>query len=195
MVLAASSAVVAPLLLYVLLPLVASTQPLQVDAMKIVFTLLVTQLAPLGLGLAVRYARPSLAEKLLRPANLLCSILTLATLALVLVVYAPLLAEIRLRAYLAMTLLLAASFIAGWIFGGPGKEQRKALMLTTSLRNVGVGLVIVTGTFSETAAVTAVVVYGIFEILGSLAVAMALGISGRTSVEHYTGCDNLKVIP
>ena len=48
-------------------------------------------------------------------------------------------------------------------------------MLTTSLRNVGVGLVIVTGSFGGTAAVTAVVVYGIFEIVGSLALASICG--------------------
>jgi BASS family bile acid:Na+ symporter len=47
------------------------------------------------------------------------------------------------------------------------------LALTTSLRNVGVGLVIVTGNFGGTAAVTAVLAYGIFEIVGSLLLALA----------------------
>ena len=54
----------------------------------------------------------------------------------------------------------------------PGSDNRRALALTTSLRNVGVGLVIVTGNFGGTAAVTAVLAYGIFEIVGSLLLAL-----------------------
>jgi BASS family bile acid:Na+ symporter len=48
-------------------------------------------------------------------------------------------------------------------------------MLTTSLRNVGVALVIATGNFGGTAAVTAVLAYGIFEIVCSLLLAVACG--------------------
>jgi len=173
--LAGSSAFVAPILLYLLMPLMSASESLRVDAAKIIVTLLVTQLAPLCLGLALRHWLPTLANKLLKPASLLSALLNLATFVLVLFAYYPLLAEIRLRAYLGMSALLAASFAAGWLLGGPGSGHRKALMLTTSLRNVGVGLVIVTGSFGGTAAVTAVVVYGIFEIVGSLLLALACG--------------------
>jgi BASS family bile acid:Na+ symporter len=47
--------------------------------------------------------------------------------------------------------------------------------LTTSLRNVGLGLVIVTGNFGGTPAVSAALAYGIVEVLGSLAVALWWG--------------------
>jgi hypothetical protein len=43
------------------------------------------------------------------------------------------------------------------------------------LRNVGVGLVIATGNFPGTAAVTSTLVFGIFEIIGSLLLAWAWG--------------------
>jgi BASS family bile acid:Na+ symporter len=46
------------------------------------------------------------------------------------------------------------------------------MTLTTSLRNVGVGLVIATGAFAGTAAVTAAVAYGLFEVVGSLLLAL-----------------------
>jgi BASS family bile acid:Na+ symporter len=173
--LAGSSAIAAPVLLYLLLPLMSGNATLQVDAAKIVVTLLVTQLAPLCLGLGVRHWLPGLASRLQRPANLLSAILNLATIGIVLVVYFPLMAEIRLRGYVAMSALLAASWAAGWLLGGPGSDNRKALMLTTSLRNVGGGLVIVTSNFGGTAAVTAVLAYGIFEIIGSLLLALACG--------------------
>jgi bile acid:Na+ symporter, BASS family len=174
-ILAGSSAIAAPVLLYLLLPLVSGSAALEVDAAKIVGTLLVTQLAPLCLGLGVRRWLPGLASRLLRPANLLSAVLNLAAMGTVLVVYFPLLAAIRLRGYVAMSALLVASLAAGWLLGGPGSDNRRALALTTSLRNVGVGLVIVTSNFGGTAAVTAVLAYGIFEIVGSLLLALACG--------------------
>ena len=173
--LAGSSAIAGPVLLYLLLPLMSGSASLQVDAGQIVATLLATQLAPLCLGLGVRHWLPRLANGLQRPANLLSAILNLATLGVVLVVYFPLMAEIRLRGYVGMLALLVASWAAGWLLGGPGADNRRALALTTSLRNVGVGLVIATSNFGGTAAVTAVLAYGIFEIVGSLLLALAWG--------------------
>ena len=134
--LAGSSAVAAPLLLSILLRIVSTNELLQIDATKIVVMLLVTQLAPLCLGLALRQCLPRLASRLSKPARLVSLILSLATFGLVLFVYFPLLAEIRLLAYLGMTVLLAASFVVGWLLGGPGNGNRKALTRTTSLRNV-----------------------------------------------------------
>jgi BASS family bile acid:Na+ symporter len=174
-VLAGSSALAAPLLLYFLLPLISASESLHVDAAKIIATLLATQLAPLCLGLGVRHWLPGLANRLQRPANVLSAILNLATIGIVLVVYFPLLAAIRLRGYVGMLALLVTSWAAGWLLGGPGSDNRKALALTTSLRNVGVGLVIATSNLSGTAAVTAVLAYGIFEIVGSLLLALAWG--------------------
>jgi BASS family bile acid:Na+ symporter len=171
--LAGSSAIAAPVLLYLLLQLMSGSQSLQVDAVKIVVTLLVTQLVPLCLGLGIRHWLPGLASRLQRPAHFLSAVLNLATMGTILVVYFPLLAAIRLRGYVAMSALLVASWAAGWLLGGPGSDTRRALALTTSLRNVGVGLVIVTSNFGGTAAVTAVLAYGIFEVVGSLLLALA----------------------
>jgi BASS family bile acid:Na+ symporter len=71
-----------------------------------------------------------------------------------------------------MCALLIASLAAGWLLGGPGRENRKAMTLTTSLRNVGVGLVIATGSFPGTPALTATLAYGLIEIFGSLLLAL-----------------------
>jgi BASS family bile acid:Na+ symporter len=49
------------------------------------------------------------------------------------------------------------------------------MTLTTSLRNVGVGLMIATASFPGTAAVTAVVVYGMMELAGSALLAVWWG--------------------
>src|SRR5262245_50283883 len=171
-ILAGSSAVLAPVLLAVLLPLVAGEEPLSVDAAKILITLLVTQLVPLAVGIAIRRFRPALAERLKKPAGLLSKVLNLALIALILVTQFHLLAAIRPLAYVGMVVLLVASWAAGWVLGGSTTEQRRATTLTTSLRNVGVGLIIATGTFAGTPAVTAVTVYGLLGILGTVLLAV-----------------------
>src|SRR5262249_46422732 len=178
--LAGSSSVGAPVLLYFLLPMMQGNQTLaasdakatlEIDAIKIVVTLLVTQLLPLGAGLGVRQSWPVLADKLQRPANLLSAVLNLATVGVILVAQFQLLMEIRLRAWVGMSALFIVSWAAGWLLGGPEPGIRKAMTLTTSLRNVGVGLVIAAGSFAGTPAVPAALVYGLFEVVGSLLLA------------------------
>jgi BASS family bile acid:Na+ symporter len=172
LLLAASSAILAPLLLQLLLPIVGGSEALQVDGLKIAGTLLLTQLLPLCAGLCVRHWKSRFADKLQKPAALVSASLGLLVVGTILFVHFHLLMEIPLRGYLGMSALLVASWVAGWLLGGWGRETRKAVSLTTSLRNVGVGLVIATGNFAGTAAVTATVVYGIVEILGSLLLAL-----------------------
>src|SRR5205814_821123 len=111
-ILASSSALAAPVLLHFLLPLLSGRETLQVDAGKIVVTLLATQLAPLCVGLAVRHGCPGLAAKLQKPANLVSAILNLMLFGVILAIYYPLLAEIRLRGYVGMLALLIASWVA-----------------------------------------------------------------------------------
>lgn len=180
--LAGSSAVASPLLLRLLLPWLSGNGTLQVDAVKIVATLVLTQLLPLCVGLCVNHWWPHLAERLQKPANLLSAVLSLFTVGLILVVQFPLLAEIGLRAWVGMSVLLMATWVSGWLLGGPGSDNRKAMALTTSLRNVGVGLVLATANFPGTAAVIAVLAYGIFEILGSLLLAVAWGRRAATLI-------------
>ena len=55
------------------------------------------------------------------------------------------------------------------------------MMLTTSLRNVGVGLVIANGAFAGTPALTAVLAYGLLEVCGSLLVAFCARSTPRSN--------------
>jgi BASS family bile acid:Na+ symporter len=172
-ILAGSSAILAPVLLVCLLPLVSGSEPLKVDAVGIVITLLVTQLVPLGVGVAVRQWRPALASRLLKPGQQVSKVLNLAAVGLIVAARFGTFAEIRPRGFIGMLVLLIASWAAGWLLGGPGRGDRRAMALTTSLRNVGVGLVIATGSFAGTSAVAATLVYGLFEVIGSLLLALA----------------------
>jgi BASS family bile acid:Na+ symporter len=170
-ILAGSSAIVSPLLLQMLLPWVAGGEAVRIDLVGMLVALLVTQLLPLLVGLLVKHRRPQLADRLLSPFELVGKVLNLGVAALILTSQFHMLTEIRVRGFAGMLILLAASLVIGWLAGGSGSDDRRTLALTTALRNVGLGLVIVTANFSGTPAVSAALAYGIVEVFGSLLVA------------------------
>lgn len=174
-ILAGSSAIVSPLLLQVLLPQVSGGEAPRIDLMGMLAALIITQLLPLLVGLLMKHRRPQLADRLLRPFDLIGKLLNLSVAGLILGTQFHMLTEIRIRGFVGMLILLAASLVIGWLAGGPGSDDRRTMALTTSLRNVGVGLVIVTANFSGTPAVSAALAYGIVEVLGSLLVALWWG--------------------
>jgi BASS family bile acid:Na+ symporter len=180
-VLAGSSAIVSPLLLRLLLPHVAGGEAPRIDVTAMVSALLVTQLLPLLLGLLVRHRRPQLAERLQAPFELVSKILNLTVAGLILSTQFHMLTEIRARGFVGMLLLLLASLVIGWLAGGSTTQGRRTMALTTALRNVGVGLVIVTGNFAGTPAVSAALAYGIVEVLGSLLLAFWWGRTSASS--------------
>jgi BASS family bile acid:Na+ symporter len=171
-ILAGSSAIVSPLLLTALMPWLAGGSVARIDLAGMVGALLVTQLLPLLVGLLVRHWRPQLADRLAGPLELISKVLNLGVVGLILASQFQMLADIRLRGFAGMLLLLAGSLLIGWLAGGSKRDSRKTMALTTALRNVGVGLVIVTGNFAGTPAVSAALAYGIVEVLGSLLVAL-----------------------
>jgi bile acid:Na+ symporter, BASS family len=171
-ILAGSSAIISPLLLTVLMPWLVGGSATRIDLPGMVGALLVTQLLPLLLGLLVKHWRPQLADKLTGPLELVSKVLNLAVIGLILATQFGMLADIRLRGFAGMLLLLGGSLLIGWLAGGSKPESRRTMALTTALRNVGLGLVIVTGNFAGTPAVSAALAYGIVEVLGSLLVAL-----------------------
>lgn len=173
--LAATSAIISPLLLQLLLPIFAGDRPLSVDAIKIIRTLLVVQLLPISVGLYIRYKRPVLADRLLKPATALSKLLNLALILAVLSVQLPMLARIRPTGYAGMILLIGASAAVGWLAGGARSDNRKALAIATSVRNVGVSLVIATASFSGTPAIAATTAFALVQTGFMALVAIAWG--------------------
>ena len=173
--LAGSSAVVAPLLLGMLLPIAAGGATVEVDVARLVGTLLLTQLLPLAAGIGVRGFRPALADRLASPANRLSKLLNLAAILLILATQFRTFLDIRPAAFGGMLLLLFASIAAGWLLGGSSVKERQTMALATSLRNIGASMVIAAGSFPGTPALTAVLAYAMIELLGSLALAVWWG--------------------
>lgn len=174
-ILAGLSAVLAPALLGPLLAILAPDTELNVDYLTIARVLLITQLIPLGIGLAIHQWAPRLTGWLVRPVGLLANLLLLGAAALILATQYPMLGAIRFRGWIGMGILLLASLGIGWLCGGPGRPTRRALAVTTGLRNAAVALVIVNSNFPDTPAVTAVIAYAFLCIFGTLAFAVAIG--------------------
>lgn len=84
---------------------------------------------------------------------------------------------------LANVLLLTVVARAGMLvlllvslgIGGPGRIARRTLALTTGVRNAAVALVIASGNFAGTPAMTAVVACSLVSIFGTLGCAILLG--------------------
>ena len=82
---------------------------------------------------------------------------------------------VPMRGYLGMLVLVLVGVRAGWVLGGPGRANRTAMTMATSVRNVGVSLVIATGSFAGTKAVTAATAFAIFQTLVMGLVALGWG--------------------
>jgi bile acid:Na+ symporter, BASS family len=174
-VLAASSAILAPILLSFLLPLMARGANLKIDTFKIVTTLLMTQILPLGIGMLVHSRLQKHAAKLRQRANLLSAVLSHVVFALIISLQYKTLAEIRWVGFVGLILLILLCLTAGWIVGGQVIGIRRAVSLTTAARNVGVALVIATASFPDSAAVTAVIVVAIFQTVLLTLISLSMG--------------------
>jgi BASS family bile acid:Na+ symporter len=174
-ILAGSSAVLAPLLLQWLLPFVTGGPTARVDAGRIVRTLALVQFLPLCVGLGVAARRPAWAQRLRKPLGQLSAFLNVSLLTIILAAQFHMLAAIRVRGYVGMLALLAASAVAGWLLGARGGAERKTLAITTAVRNVGVGLVIAGGSFPGTPAVTFTTAYALLQTVVTALVVAAIG--------------------
>ena len=101
-ILGASSALLAPLLLSLLMPLIARGHDLKIDTVKIVATLLMSQLLPLAIGLVFRSKRQHLAQRLVKPLNALTGILSVVVFTLIIALQYRTLFDIRTRGYIGI---------------------------------------------------------------------------------------------
>jgi BASS family bile acid:Na+ symporter len=173
-ILAGLSALLSPALLGLIMPRLFPAGDLHIDYLVIVKTLLISQMLPLGIGLSIHRFAPSLASRVAKPVGLIGNLLLAIVVALILVREYESLASIRFRGWAGTALLLASTIAIGWVCGGPERATRKALAVTTAVRNAAVALVIVSGNFAGTAAVTAVVAYALVSIFVTLGIAFLL---------------------
>ncbi len=177
------SAFVAPAMLYWLLPVVSGDGNLEINALRIVSTLLISQIVPLCVGLAVRHRNLALATKLQGPANRLGTLLNVVAIGADSYRSIPDFAAIRLKGFVGIFLLVAAATSIGSFPGGPGSDNRKAMGLTSGSRDVGVSPVVVTSSYSDTVAVTSALACAMFRTILLALIATLCNRGERRSAE------------
>jgi bile acid:Na+ symporter, BASS family len=171
--LAVELAIFLPLLSIVTVPLTAAwvlpaSAEAQIPVARFALTLVLFQLVPLLLGIAVGGRLPALAARLGRSLQI---VFFLAVIGL-LIVIAPSLAHNVSVVYgsngmWAMLCLSLLSMAVGWLLGGPAREDRRVLGIGTTLRNIGLAALIATTSFRGTEVAAAVLTYLVIQMIVS----------------------------
>jgi bile acid:Na+ symporter, BASS family len=83
----------------------------------------------------------------------------------------------------AIVVLILASWIVGWLLGGPEIENRKVLAISSSMRNVGVCLPIANNYFSGTDVSTPMLAFSGLMIPMNMVFAFAVAWASRDATE------------
>jgi bile acid:Na+ symporter, BASS family len=144
-----ATAVTAPLLLPVWARVLSALYPVElaIPSRRIVLALLPTVFAPLALGFGVRAISSRVAAALARVTDVLFRVGLAVLMSSLLLQGAPILLEVRLRAYLAVVILTIGEAWLGYWAGGPKLEDRRTTSLAAALGNPALVLAVVTESY------------------------------------------------
>ncbi len=170
--LAAGLTAVYPLLSVVLTPLAAQgalwllshRDPVRLNLLTSLGVLAATISLPLAVGVFLRHRVPALAQRLLRPVEILSEATGAASLTLVTISEFRSITDLGWRAWVAMAIGFELSLALGWILGGSVRGARQVVALGTSNRNIALALLVAFQSFSGTPVVSAVVGNGLLLI-------------------------------
>jgi BASS family bile acid:Na+ symporter len=151
------SALLTPLAAQGALWMLAHTGPVRLDLLTSLGVLAATISLPLTLGVFVRHRSPMLAQRLLRPVEVISEALGAASLSLVTVMEFRSITDLGWRSWVAMAVGFELSLLAGWALGGPSRGTRQVVALGTSNRNIALALLVALQNFSGTPVVSGVV--------------------------------------
>jgi bile acid:Na+ symporter, BASS family len=124
--------------------------PVAMKAWPIARLALVTILAPLAAGMALRQLNPAIALRIAQPIARTAGALLLICVVPVLITQTPeILAVIGNGTIAAIVAFLLVGLAAGHLLGGPDPHDRAVLALATATRHPGIALAIVASNFPE----------------------------------------------
>lgn len=166
-VVAILSVVLTPLILGLALP--KSEAGVQVDPMQIVQTLMTVQLIPIGIGMTICQLSPGWAEKLLKFVPRIGQIGLLAGVGLLMASQSEHILSISLLTYLVIALLVVGClFIGDWMLVGKSESKRRALAVSTALRNIPLAFLIASTSFPDSAVGPVTLVFSVLTMLLSV---------------------------
>jgi bile acid:Na+ symporter, BASS family len=143
-----------------------------INILPIVWSLVLFQLVPLLVGLAIRHQSALLAKRLLHPVRMISDILFVALIVMVVSKNFEVLFSVGWLSLAAMVLFIVVTLVSGWGIGGFETRTRKALTLTTASRNLALVLLIAVESFPRTDIEAAVIAFGLVELALTLLVAV-----------------------
>ena len=170
-----------PLILVLCLP--ASEGGLELDVLKIIQTLLTAQLIPIGLGMAINHVSRKWTEKLLRFVPKIGQVGLIISIALIVAVQGKLIIGLGILPNLATFLFIIVSLLVGVVMMiGETAGRRRSLGVSTAIRNVALGLLIVNSNYPGTPAVAIVLVFGVLSMVVAFAYGkLAVGVVAKGS--------------
>jgi BASS family bile acid:Na+ symporter len=169
----AVSVVTTPVTLNLILPV---QEAVKVPVLRTIATLVLFQLLPLALGMLVRHLAPQHAAAIAKPVSALSTLGLIGTVVFFIVPHLNVLAKVAGGgALVSMLLLVVVAWPIGWVLGGPEASIRKTLAIGTSLRNVGLCLLIATREFPDTGVAAVVTSYFLIQAIANLVYAKYLG--------------------
>jgi BASS family bile acid:Na+ symporter len=170
--LAAGLTAVYPLLSVVLTPLAAQgalwllshQDPVRLNLLTSLGVLTATITVPLAAGVFVRHRVPILAQRFLRPMEVLSEATGAASLALVTFSEFRSIADLGWKAWVAMGIGFELSLLIGWALGSGSRATRQVVALGTSNRNIALALLVALQNFAGSPIVSSVVGNGLLLI-------------------------------
>jgi BASS family bile acid:Na+ symporter len=159
------SALLTPLVCTASLKVLPRTEGLRFDFLGVLGVLVATITLPLATGVAVNHWKPVLANKVLRPIEMLSEAIGALSLAFVTAVEFKTVLATGWKPLLAMALVSELSLLAGYAVGGSTTGARRVLALGTSNRNIALAVLVAINSFAGTPVVGAVVANGLLLIL------------------------------
>jgi len=166
-VVALLSVVLTPLILGLALP--ESEIGVALDPKQIVKILVIVQLIPVGIGLAVRQQRPYWADRLLKIVPGIGQIGLAIGVCLLLVLQSDRILSISLGAYPVLLLLVVLClFVGDWILAGAPEARRRALAVSTAIRNIPLAVLIANSSFPDSTVMPVALVFSVFTMILSV---------------------------
>ena len=161
------SMVLTPLILTISIP--KSVGGVVLDPIQIAKTLIIVQLIPICIGMVVRHISPAWAQKLLKFVPRIGQIGLVVGVGLLFVQQGSQMLSIGFLAYVMMVFLVIVSLLVGdWILIGESTEKRRALAISTAIRNVPLAFLIATANFPDTIIGPVTLVFSAFTMILSI---------------------------
>jgi BASS family bile acid:Na+ symporter len=162
------SVVLTPLILGLAIP--DSVGPVELNPLEIVKTLLMAQLIPIGLGIAIRSRSRIWSERLLKFVPKVGQYGLMVGVGLIVVSQAKMYLSMSLLAHLAIPLgVVVFLFIGDWMLVGETMPRRRALAVATAIRNVPLAFLIAGQNFPGTVVAPVVLLMGVYTMIFSVA--------------------------